>query len=158
MEPVFSLSEKLECAKSRAVARRNAECPPAAQRGMNRELFNGMLMAASLVAAFFFLSTPRDLPIPAPVALWASLDRSGNLFVADVERAHLQTHSRRISEHIASGSQPLTWLLTPRQSLVAGPDTIFKFAPNGTKSTLRVGAHAVPLSGTEPSFSTEQTV
>ena len=109
---------------------------------MNRNYLTAMLLAASLVAAFFPVTAqrPADPGPSSPMGL--AFDRSGNLFVADVERGSIFKLTPDGSQStFASGLAPLDLAFDPSGNLfVAGSgDTIFKFAPNGTKSTFASG-------------------
>src|SRR5882724_10804524 len=126
------------------VARRNAECPPAAQRGMNRNYLTAMLLAASLVAAFFPVTAqrPADPGPSSPMGL--AFDRSGNLFVADVERGSIfKLTPNGTKSTFASGLSVLSGLAFDGAGnlFVSERDSsrILKFAPDGTKSTFPKG-------------------
>ena len=109
---------------------------------MNRNYITAMLLAASLVVAFFPVTAqrPADPGPGSPMGL--AFDRSGNLFVADVESGSIFKLTPDGSQStFASGLAPLDLAFDPSGNLfVAGSgDTIFKFAPNGTKSTFASG-------------------
>jgi len=70
-EPVFSLSEKLRVRQISGGLRVEMLNVRRLPKENEPELFNGHAAGCVAGSGLFFLSPPRDLPIPAPVALWA---------------------------------------------------------------------------------------